>query len=512
MRVSSVACSVGRCIAVGVVAGLIGCVGSPPPDHTDELPVQPPTTWTAQTEQAVVAFEPGWLDDIPDPRLRSLVTEAVEHNYDLQAAAQRVEAFRANAVIAGADRLPQISGGLDASRSMRSAEGPGGQVQRDRSNQFGLRLDLSWEVDVWGRLEDQADAAVADLQATYTDYRGARLSIAAQTAQAWFNAIEAQLQVQLAEETVESFEENLEILQQRFARGLSSELDVRLMRQSVASARSDLAFRRRQRDAAVRALEVLLGRYPAKRVALVDDLPTVTEPVPAGLPSELIRRRPDLVAAERDLAAADERVSAAEKNLLPSIRLTGDTGTSSEELAEVLDPDFGLWTVAAGLTQPLFQGGRLLAQVDRTEAQYRELRALYAQTALRAFQEVETALAAARHLAREEEATERSVAEAEAAEDLAWQQIQQGVPGTDIITVLEAQRRLFNAQQQLLSVRNARLQNRIDLYLALGGDFAAPAEEPTAEPGEALPGEPGGEAGAGPDQGQGEAETSSSVG
>jgi len=214
---------------------------------------------------------------------------------------------------------------------------------------------------------------------------------------------------------------------------------------------------------------VLLGRYPADALQVSTNLPSLRQEVPAGLPSQLLRRRPDVVAAERQLAASLERVKAAKKEMLPTISLSASGGTSSGDLRDLLDTERIFWTVAGNLAQPIYQGGRLRAGVDFSDANSRQALANFSQSVLNAFQEVETFLAAEPHLQEEELALDQAAQESMAAEQLAWQQYQRGL--VDIITVLETQRRAFNARSALLSVTNSRLVNRANLYLALGGDF-----------------------------------------
>lgn len=399
--------------------------------------------------------------------------EALTHNYDLAAAAARVEMAAAQWRQAGASRLPR--GSLTAGGSRRSAVSEfGGTTRREETDQLNLGLNLAWEVDLWGKLAHRVRAARADYQAERNLWQAARLSLAARTLQAWFNAVELELQSQLARETLEVFENTRQVVESSYKRGLPNRaLDVRLARANVESARATWETRRRQRDAAVRALEVLLGRYPAEILALETNLPPLRREVPPGLPSELLSRRPDLRAAERELAAALERAGAARKELLPTLSLSGSAGGASNRLRDLLDSDRLFWNLAANLVQPVFEGGRLRAGVDLAQAATRQALARYAQTVLTAFREVETALAAEAYLRREEAALSRAAEESIGAEQLAWQQYQRGL--VDIITVLESQRRAFAARSNLLNVRNARLQNRLDLYLALGGDFTVVA-------------------------------------
>ena len=459
---------------IALLAGTVfifGCA-TPPPDQSHKLSVRPPVNWTAHKEGPVKAFEDGWIGDFSDNRLEGIIGEALTHNFNLLATAARLESARSTAIIEGADRWPQISAGQSNSRRQRTGAG-GFAITSSRSNNFNLSLDLSWEIDLWGKLRNRHRAAIADWQAAEEDYRAARLSLAAQTAQAWFNAIEAELQVDLARETVKSFEANLGTVEQRFRAGITRALDLRLTRANVANAQSNFASRRRQRDVAVRGLEVLLGRYPSYDLGTSMALPVIGKTIPAGLPAELVSRRPDILAAEQRLAAAEQRVGEAKKARLPAIRLTSSGGTSTDEFAELLNTEFKVWSLASGITQPIFQGRRLKANMKRSQAEHKRAWATYSQQVLTAFREVETALAAESYLTAQEAALKRAVDESIGAEELVWDQYGKGL--NDIITVLESQRRSFDSKRQLLQISNERLQNRVDLYLALGGDFGNPA-------------------------------------
>ena len=197
--------------------------------------------------------------------------------------------------------------------------------------------------------------------------------------------------------------------------------------------------------------------------------------MPAGLPAQLIERRPDVIAAQRSYLAAHRRVSSAKKDRLPQIRLTSSAGTSTDELKDVLNINNNIWNLAANLSKPIFDAGKIKSQVDRARAQREEARYQYVQIALQAFAEVETALAAEGFLTGQETALRASATEAGEAQTLALEDYQAGL--TDIVTVLESQRRVFDAKRSLIEVQNLRLQNRIDLYLALGGEFAEPAKD-----------------------------------
>lgn len=440
-----------------LVALLAGCM-QPPDDPQDVLQIPIPGEWSDGVADSGQLDD--WVADLGDPQLPVLIEEALGSNFQLQAGLARLDQATALARIEGSGRWPTATVLGDAVR--RDNNGA-----FDPSNSFSVVGAVNWELDIWGRVRAQARAAGADLEAATEVYRGAKLSLAVGVAQAWYSAVTQYNQAALARETLDSFESNLKTVEERFQRGLSPALDLRLTRANVANARSNYHLQRRLTDAAVRRLEVLLGRYPAGSLELVDSLPNLGSEVPAGLPSELLRRRPDLVAAERDVYAAGLRLRESKLSLLPSIDLTGRLGRASSELDDLLESSFDIWSLAGGLTAPLFQGGRLRANVDRSEAQLAQAIADYQQTALIAFREVETALVDETLLREQLAAVELSAEESTGAQQLAEERYQRGL--ADIVTVLESQRRAFNARSSLLSIKNQILQNRLSLYLALGG-------------------------------------------
>jgi len=461
---------------VVIVVLFAGCATSPD-NQTAKLPVKVPDAYDARP--VTNSFERmDWLWDFDDPTLRDLVAETFTNNYDLQAAVARLEAAGASQRIVGSAQYPTLGATGGAGVQNNIFEQPNGDLSKSTLDSYSMGVSLFWELDVWGKIKNRTQAAIADVEAEQANFDAFRFSLAANTVKSWFNTVEAELQLQLADETLSVFEKNLEVVESSYKRGLPNRaLDVRLTRANVEGARSTTQFRERLRDSSGRSLESLLGRYPADAILVSTNLPQLTMDIPPGLPSDLLTRRPDIIAAERRLAASLERVKVAKKEMLPTISLTSSAGTGSGDLREMLDLERILWNVAGNLSQPIFQGGRLIAGIDLADADSRTALATYAQTVLNAFREVETFLAAENYLKDEAIALRRAAEESIAAEDLAWQQYQRGL--VDIITVLESQRRSFNAQSALLNIINDRLANRINLYLALGGDFREP--EPATE-------------------------------
>ncbi len=462
---------------LGGVVALAGCAGKPWGQKRHEEKVAAaggdvPQAWTAPGGVALKEeAAAGWLADFDSAELTALVKEAQAANPDLRAAAARLEQAKAEVGEATAALLPTLSGTGNASRAQRPGDQrfPGlGQ----RANRFNTGLDVSWEPDLWGRLRDQRRASVAELAATEADFYAAKLSLAANTVRAAVTLTEARAQVALAQKNVDTRRVQQGLLERQLDRGIEPEravLDVSLGRADLARAEAALTQQKRAEDTARRSLETLLGRYPAARQGALTQLPVLRRTVPAGLPATLLSRRPDVLAAEDRLYAALNLESAAKKALLPGVRLTGDKGYSSQELADLISVQSAVWTIASQVTQPLFQGGRLRAGMKRAQARYDELLNAYASTVLTAFQEVETALAAEQFFAVQQEELRRAADEALRSEALALGQYERGL--ADVLTLLDSRQRAYEAERAWIAVRGERLRNRADLYLALGGAF-----------------------------------------
>jgi len=471
-----------RWLGLVVLPLLAGCVAAPPRTSRDPGLTIPERFAAASDVAPPPVPEDGFWTGFGDPELDRLVGEALSRNRDLQAAAARLSRAEAQARIAGAGLKPAVGTSLSAARRRQNFVGfplPGGGVLTSTSSSFGVSVETSWEADLWGRLRAGARAALADRQAVEADLRGARLSVAGQTAKAWFSAIDARQQLDLARRSAASFKSVADQVRARYEEGLRPALDLRLALSNQAGAEALVAARTMQLDRAVRQLEVLLGSYPSGELrGRLDalELPPPPVQVPAGLPAELLTRRPDLVSAERRLAALDQRVREARRALYPRLTLTASGGTVSDMVSDLVDGDFRVWSILGGLVQPLFQGGRLRAAVDVAEASADEALAAWAGQTLRAFAEVESALVAESALAEQERAADETARQLTAARDLAEERYRSGLGS--YLVVLESQTRALTAESSLLDTRLARLVNRIDLYLALGGDFAEPAPSP----------------------------------
>ena len=473
-------------VTLSVALVTAACVSAPVRREPD-FGITVADRWLADPNPPEGGVASEWWTTFNDPALDAVVREALANNHDIRAAAARVAAAAALARIAGADLVPGVDFDVSGSRQKQNFVGlpvpdagvPTATFPSATFSSYGVSLSTFWEVDLWGRIRSGAEAAVADLQASQALYHGVRLSIAGQAAKAWFTVGEARRQVALSEDTVETFRDTAERVRKRWERGIRSSLDYRLALANLAGAEANLEERRNRLQLTTRQLEVLVGRYPEDAIAGSEDLPPPPDEVPAGLPADLVTRRPDLVVAERLLSASGARVAEARAALYPRLALTAGGGTTSDELSDLLDGNFSVWSIAANLLQPVFQGGRLRAGVRLAEANEEEAVALYARDVLLAFGEVESILAAGSILMRKERALDTATVQSAAARALAEDRYDNGLEV--FTTVLDAQRRALVAESSLLAVRRARLENRVDLYLALGGGFdAEDVEEPSS--------------------------------
>ncbi|WP_084396589.1 efflux transporter outer membrane subunit [Henriciella aquimarina] len=464
-----------RLILLPLVTAALGSCASHHPASERTYQEEVPAEWDAQNDPS--AIEDEWWQRFGDERLNALIHQAQLENPSLRQSEAITDQARAQARIAGADRLPQLSGAFSGSKQKQSLAGfpiPQGEGQPTSatSENYGLSLEVSWELDLWGRIASQEEAAIEDFLASEQNYRAVQQSIAAQTAKAYFRVIEAREQHDLSLRTVAVLEETARQVGNRSEHGIVSPTDKLLAETNLETARAGLQQSQDTLQKAIRQLEILLRDYPDGEISTPERLPDVPTTPPAGAPAGLLSRRPDLIAAERAMRASGLRLAASRRALLPSISLTGSTGTQSSELTNLLNGDFSVWSIAGQAVQPLFQGGRLRANIALSEANEREAAEAYVEAVLTAFSEVEAALAADALLAAREASLLKAADAAAEAQRIALNRYEQGV--TPFLTVLESQQRTLDTRSGYLAARRARLDNRIDLHLALGGGFASP--------------------------------------
>ena len=414
-----------------------------------------PKKFAAAAREGTV--DDGWLKSFKDPKLDDLVNEALKKNPGLKIRQAQVE--QARAFVAQAESKLKPTVGLSASAKDTEYKGA---VEKSFAG-----LNVSWEADVWGRIRTGVAAKTENMQATEADYQFARQSLAASVADGWFMAITAKLQHRFAQEIVGLQKKNLQITRARQQIGQGSERDVHLAKGSLASARDAARSALAAYENSLRSLELLLGRYPSAALKTADKLVAVPPPIPTGIPSEILERRPDLIAAERQVARAFYKEK--EANLLHLPRFTFSIGFGINSLNNAIA---GL---AAGLFSPLYTGGAIEAEVQKATAEQKAAIAAYAQKALQAFKEVETSLAAEEHLAKREEYLGIKEKENKIAYQQTRKQYEIGqIPLLDVLTI---QQEWIGAKIARLDVTSKRLVNRVRLHLALGGSFEQPSME-----------------------------------
>lgn len=448
---------------------LAGCALTKPPTHPevvdDALPKNStiPSKWVAGGNAKDVSDD--WLKSFRDPGLNAIVAEALANNPDLRQAAAAVQVAKQTVVVVGAQMLPQVGVDLGAS-TLRDA---------GRDNWFDSRKGLAgvaWEPDVWGRVRAKRSAATAQYEATTLDYAYARISLAATTAKAWYRTTET-LQLQdLAGKTVEIHEKLLGLVKTRREAGKVDDLDLAEATANLNAARSALAHAQGLAAESRRALETLVGRYPAAELQAGRDFVPVPPPVRAGLPSSLLDRRPDLVAAEREVIAAFRNRESARLALLPTFSLNLNAGKLSDGLLDLLQLNPWMLHATLGMTIPIYTGGALTAEIKIANARQEEAIAGYGGAALVAFREVENALMNENVLARRLRYDQQAMADLTDAVRIANIQFKAGK--ITLLSVLQLQEAQLASEAAVIKLRSAQLANRIELHLALGGSFDGP--------------------------------------
>lgn len=419
-----------------------------------------PETTEIRPEWAAPAADTGqvddaWLATFNDPQLDALVAEALDlQNPNLRVLAAQVERAQAAARLAGSALKPTVVLGADLS----GTAGPDPVEQTSA----GAGIGISWEPDVWGRVQAGANAADENLRATVADFEFARQSLVANVAITWYLATELRLQADLAREVVDLLADTVSLIEKKQDVGQVGMQDVFLARADLASAEDALQQAISGQQQARRALEILLGRYPAGEIETATELVPVPPPIGAGMPSDLLERRPDIIAADRRVAAAFFLTEEARLARLPSFPLNVSVGGSSDLSGLIGD-------LSAGIVAPLYTGGALEAQLDIATADQIAAIAAFGATVLQALEQVEAGLTDEALLERREAFLAQSVDNNKQAYDLAQKQYDVGQ--IDLLSVLQMQSRWIGARTGLLRVRNARIAERINLHLALGGSF-----------------------------------------
>jgi multidrug efflux system outer membrane protein len=430
--------------------------------------VASPVAWKLATSADALP-RGDWWKLFNDPALDDLEKRALNANQNLAAAAARVEQARAAAGIARSNYLPSV--GLNPSVNRSSTSRTTDNVQPvAESTTYRAALDASWELDLFGRVRRLSEGARAEAAASAADFENVRLALTAEVASSYFSLRALDRETALVNDGVGLRRKTLELINSRRANGAATDFDVARAEAELASTEADAAALANRRAALQNALALLLGEAAPNFELPTANVELSTVPaVPAGLPSELLERRPDIAAAESSLAASNARIGVAKAAFFPAISLTGSFGFASGDIDRLANSDSKLWSIGPSLYLPIFQGGRNKANLARSRAAYEESVALFRQRVLVAFREVQDALTATQLLGAQAAAQDRAVAAARRAGELAQTRYDAGI--VNYFEVIDAQRTVLTAERASAQLSAQRLVNSVGLIKALGGGW-----------------------------------------
>lgn len=476
----------GLAVSTSALLLIAGCdLGPVRPDPAPEVPA----AFRASMETAAAAWPAeDWWRGFRSSELDSLIDAARAQNFDIVAAVARVRQADAQVRLAGASLLPSLGAngnaswqhtGLGTGSSTRLRSGGGGNASADLHS-YSVGLDAAYELDFWGKARASRLAAVSTAMFSRFDQRTVALTVTANVATTWFAALGLADRLAVAQNNLAGAERTLGVIRGRLAAGTASALDVAQEEALVTAERATIPALRSQLEQQVIALGILTGRPPEAITARPGTLTGLAlPPVTAGLPSELLLRRPDIASAEAQLTAQNFNVKVARAAFFPSVQLTGSAGYQAAALNQLITPGGLLASLAAGLTAPIFDGGALRGQLELAKGRYDELLADYRKAVVQAFTDVDTALTAWRFATEQEALEQVAVEAARRAATIARAQMAAGT--VDITTVLTSETALFNAEDTLAQVRLARFQALLGVYKALGGGWMRPAGELTTQ-------------------------------
>jgi len=410
------------------------------------------------------AVKNDWLSSFNDKSLDQHVATALDNNPDLLSSAANLKAAIEEVKISGSNLWPDVSANLRKDQRDNKTNNVTTTIRN-----VSASLDISWEADIWGRISESKKSALYNAQAQAELYKAAEFSLVANVSRAWYNLITTKLQLDLAHQRLDSFKGTADLIDENYKSGLRSALDVYLSRTDVQLQVSRLADTQFDYVQALRAFKTLLGEYPDDSLEFDAQLPAIPNDVSLGLPAELMTRRPDIKASQLQYQSQVATANAANRSRYPAITFSGSIGDSRERFNELFESNNMLVSLIAGVAQPVFNAGELKSReqqaVYRAESAYAEL----IKAILNAYEEVENSVSREQLLLDQHHAIKQAVDYAQGGLDLALDRYKSGIE--NYTTVLESQRRLFDSMQNELNIRNALLQNRINIHLALGGDF-----------------------------------------
>jgi multidrug efflux system outer membrane protein len=460
--------------AIAAACALAACAVGP--DYT-RPPLDLPAGWRMGPAEAGEISNAAWWEAFQDPALSKLVAESIAGSLDLQAAVARVDQARAQYGLARSALFPQVNADASGQRqraSRNTSQGAFIPAGQENFNSYDLDMSATYEIDVWGRLRRATEAARAQLIASDEGRRTVVLTLVTSVADSYIQLLALDDELAIAQRTLESRREVVRLQKARFDGGVAPESDYRQAESQLQIAAAEVPSLQRQIAQQENAINVLAGRKPGsvERGRTINDL--AFPPVPAGLPSDLLERRPDVRQAEQDLIAANANIGVARAAYFPRISLTGLLGFQSEQLAQLTRNSSFTWTAGAGLTQAIFNGGALRSQLALARARQRELVASYQGAVISALRDVNDALIARTTLEQQRAEQEKNVAALRRLLKLAQRRYQEGA--AIFLEVATAEQSLFDAEISLDTLRAQMFQSYADLYRAIGGGWIHTAE------------------------------------
>ena len=425
-----------------------------------------PQNW--HDSKQALAVEHNWLSQLDDPQVHQLVNKALAANHQFAMQAYALEISQQQLIVSGSSFWPELD------LAFRSGRNKDNQTS-SYSNSNSINLNLSYEVDIWGKLSDADRLSNYNYLAQKSTFEQYKQQLVVNVLTTWFQVIEAEKLLSLYRSRVENSQQNLAIIEAGYKSGLTPALDVYLTRNDLNSELTRVSEQETIKTKLIRQLERLIGEYPKGELLVNANLPLLTNEIPLGLPSELISRKPALKASWYQLLSQDAGLAYAHKQRFPSIVLSGSVGDSTADIGDLLSSSSLAWSLLGSVSAPIFNAGRLQANEEKSRLELKQGEQLYLDTLYGAFSDVENAITTEKSLKQSYYTMLAAQENAKIAATLSFEQYQSGL--ISYTTVLDAQKRSFEAQTTLIKIKNQLIANRINLHFSLGGDFTTPSLE-----------------------------------
>nr|WP_155730629.1 TolC family protein [Pseudoalteromonas luteoviolacea] len=447
-------------LVVAVTGVLVGCNSTSQIAENYRSELKMPDNWQQAHTQGEV--QQSWLTQLENPQIHELVAQALRNNLSIAKQATEIEAARQSLIATGSVLWPTLEVSFDSTRRKTANSGA-------LSTTHALGVKANYELDLWGKLAADERQANLNVMTSQAGFMQQKYNLVADVVISWFSVIEGQKQLELLHQRLKLVEQNLDIIENGYKQGLNSALDVYLTRNEYSNEQAKVAQQGALVSERKRSLERLIGEYPSAQLLVEADLPLLNSNITMGVPSELVSRKPALLSSWYQLLAQDAALAFAHKSRFPSINLTANYGSNSANFNDAFSMSSAGWSLLSGISAPIFYAGRLAANEELARVQLKAQELSYLDSLQDAFTEVENGISQEKALRTRYSKTLISEKNAKLAEQLSFEQYQKGL--VSYTTVLDAQKRSFEAQSSLISIKNELIKNRVALYLALGGGF-----------------------------------------